>query len=124
MAMRDRKRILLVEDDEFTVAMTRRMLVDEGYLVDATMESGSAIKLLTSNDYDLVILDISMPTLSGFDIVQLIDSFHIQTKVVFLSNLDDEETRLKVEKAKIDRLISKEKELKNLPKIVKEILVS
>ena len=64
-----------------------------------------------------------MPTLSGFDIVQLMDSFHIQTKVVFLSNLDDEETRLKVEKAKINRLISKEKELKILPKIVKEILI-
>ena len=123
MTMRNRKRILLVEDDEFTVAMTRRMLVDEGYLVDAAMESGSAIKLLTSNDYDLVILDISMPTLSWFDIVQLMDSFHIQTKVVFLSNLDDEETRLKVEKAKINRLISKEKELKILPKIVKEILI-
>lgn len=122
MTMRSRKRILLVEDDEVTVAMTRRMLVDEGYLVDAAMESGSAIKLLTANTYDLVILDISMPTLSGFDMVQLMDSFHIRTKIAFLSNLDDKETLEKVKKANIDRLISKEKEFKNLPKVVKEIL--
>ena len=41
-------RILLVEDDEITVALTRRMLVDAGYRVDAAVESGNAIKLLTN----------------------------------------------------------------------------
>lgn len=122
MTMRDRKRILLVEDDELTLSMTRRMLVDAGYLVDAALESGSAIKLLTSNDYNLVILDISMPTLTGFDLVQLMESFQIKSKVAFLSNLNDKETRKKVEKIKVDRLISKENELKILPDIVEELI--
>jgi len=117
-----RKKILLVEDDEMTIALTRRMLVEAGYRVDAAIESGNAIKLLTFNDYDLVILDISMPTLSGFDLVQLMESFQINTKIVFLTNLDDEETMKKVKKIKINRLISKEKELSKLPSIVKEIL--
>lgn len=117
-----RKKILLVEDDELTVVLTRRMLVDAGYRVDAAMESGNAIKLLTSNNYDLVVLDISMPTLSGFDLLQLMESFHIDSKVAFLTNLSDEETLRKVKKIKIDRLISKEKELEKLPSIVEEIL--
>ena len=117
-----RKSILLVEDDELTVATTRRMLVDAGYRVDAALESGNAIKYLTSKSYDLVVLDISMPTLSGFDLVQLMESFHIDTKIVFLTNLDDEETLRKVKKIKISRLISKEKELAILPSIIDEVL--
>jgi CheY-like chemotaxis protein len=121
--MVDRKRILLVEDDEITIAFTRRMLVDAGYRVDAAMGSGSAIKLLTSNNYDLVVLDISMPTLSGFDILQLMESFQIESKVVFLTNLSDEKTLSKVKKIKINRFISKEKELKILPSIVREVLI-
>jgi CheY-like chemotaxis protein len=120
--VRLRKRILLVEDDEITVALTRRMLVDAGYRVDAAVESGNAIKLLTSHIYDLVILDISMPTLSGFDLVQLMESFHIDSKIAFLTNLEDELTLAKVKKVKINRLISKERELKNLTEIVSEIL--
>lgn len=120
--MGPRKRILLVEDDDVTVALTRRMLIDAGYLVDASMESGNAIKLLTTHKYDLVILDISMPTLSGFDLVQLMESFHIDSKIAFLTNLEDEETMAKIKKVKINRLISKERELLNLPEIVAEIL--
>lgn len=120
--MISKKRILLVEDDEMTVSLTRRMLVKAGYRVDAAMESGNAIKLLTSYKYDLVVLDISMPTLSGFDLVQLMESFHIDSKIAFLTNLNDEETLRKVKKIKINRLISKEKELNNLTNIVEEIL--
>ncbi len=112
----------MVEDDEMTIAMTRRMLIEEGYRVDAAVESGNAIKLLTFNDYDLVILDISMPTLSGFDLVQLMESFNIECKIVFLTNLNDDETLRKVKKIKVNRLISKEKELSKLPSIIKEIL--
>ena len=92
-------------------------LVDAGYKIDSALKSGHAIKLLTSCKYDLVVLDISMPTLSGFDFVQLMESFHIDSKIVFLTNLDDEETMRKVKKIKINRLISKEKELDRLPEM-------
>lgn len=115
-------RILIVEDDEVMVALTHRLLVDAGFKVDSAMKSGHAIKLLTSYKYDLVVLDISMPTLSGFDLVQLMESFHIDSKIVFLTNLNDEETMRKVKTIKINRLISKEKELAQLPQIIREVL--
>ena len=120
--MQSEKRILLVEDDELTLSISRRMLVNAGYFVDAAMESGNAIKLLTNHKYDLVIFDISMPTLNGFDLVQLMESFHIDSKIAFLTNLEDEETIAKVKKMKINRLIFKEKELMTLAQIVSEIL--
>ena len=122
--MRDRKCILFVEDEEVTIALSRRLLVDAGYKVDAAIEAGNAIKLLTSNPYDLVVLDISMPTLDGFDIVQLMESFHIESKVVFLTNHEDKETLNRIKDFNINRVVSKEKDLMNLPGIVKEVLVS
>ena len=124
MSMSDRKSILLVEDEEVTIALSRRLLVDAGYKVDAAIEAGNAIKLLTSNHYDLVVLDIAMPNLDGFDIVQLMESFHIKSKVVFLTNHEDKETLDKVKKFNISRVLSKEKDLMKLPVIIKEVLMS
>jgi len=117
-----KKRILVIEDDRVTVALTRKMLIDAGYHVDAAMESNNAIKLLTSNDYELVILDISMPILDGFDFVELLNSFEIKTKIVFLTNLMDEHTREKAKKINIERYIIKEQDFNNLPQIIEEIL--
>lgn len=124
MLMSQRKSILLVEDEEITIALSRRLLVDAGYKVDAAVESGNAIKLLTSNDYDLVVLDISMPTLDGFDILQLMESFHIKSKVAFLTNHEDEETLMRIKKFNINRVIRKVRDLKNLPEIINEVLAS
>jgi len=115
-------KILLVEDDEMMLALSSKMLLDAGFDIDSALKPGDAIKLLTGHKYDLVVLDISMPTLSGFDFVQLMESFHIDSKIVFLTNMDDEETLRKVKKIKINRLISKEKELHRLPEIIREVL--
>ena len=120
--MNSTAKILLVEDDEMMLALSSKMLLDAGFDIDSALKPGDAIKLLTGHKYDLVVLDISMPTLSGFDFVQLMESFHIDSKIVFLTNMDDEETLRKVKKIKINRLISKEKELHRLPEIIREVL--
>lgn len=120
--MNSTAKILLVEDDEMMLALSCKMLLDAGFDIDSALKPGDAIKLLTGHKYDLVVLDISMPTLSGFDFVQLMESFHIDSKIVFLTNMDDEETLRKVKKIKINRLISKEKELHRLPEIIREVL--
>ena len=120
--MNSTAKILLVEDDEMMLALSSKMLLDAGFDINSALKPGDAIKLLTGHKYDLVVLDISMPTLSGFDFVQLMESFHIDSKIVFLTNMDDEETLRKVKKIKINRLISKEKELHRLPEIIREVL--
>lgn len=117
-----KKSILVIEDDSVTISLTRKMLVEAGYRVDAAMESNHAIKMLTSNNYDLIILDISMPILNGFDFVELLESFEIETKIIFFTNLSDETTLKKVSKLNVERLVSKKTNFHQLPEIVNEII--
>jgi len=63
-----------------------------------------------------------MPVLNGFDMAELLRSFNIKTKIVFLTNLSDEKTRDRAEKINAERFISKEKDFENLPTIIKEVV--
>ena len=78
------KRLLLVDDEVITLRLTRKLLANTGYEVEVASNSNDAIHLLTSQKFDLLIIDITMPTLSGFDLVQLMQSFDIQSPVIFL----------------------------------------
>jgi DNA-binding NtrC family response regulator len=117
-------RILLVDDEIITLKITRKLLTENGYEVDIASSSADAMKLLGSLHYDLVIVDITMPSISGFDLIQLMQSFDYNVPVIFLSNNDNEWTIEEANKIGAKRFVSKEKEFNYLPSIVKEILAT
>jgi DNA-binding response OmpR family regulator len=82
-------RILVVEDDQ-TIAMgIEYSLKQEGYLVDVRHDAASAREALAENRYQLVLLDISLPDGTGFDLCRLIRQTS-DTPVIFLTARDDE----------------------------------
>lgn len=115
-------KILLVDDEIITLKITRKLLTESGYHVDIASGSSEAMKLLGSRKYDLVIVDITMPTISGFDLIQLMQSFDYNAPVIFLSNNDNEWTIEEAYNIGAKRFVSKEKEFNFLPAIVREIL--
>jgi DNA-binding NarL/FixJ family response regulator len=72
----------------------------------------------------LVIVDITMPSSSGFDLIQLMQSFDYDVPVIFLSNNDNDWTIEEANKIGAKRFVSKEKEFNYLPEIVKEVLAT
>jgi DNA-binding response OmpR family regulator len=87
--MPNRNPILVVEDDQ-TIAMgIEYSLKQEGYLVDVRHDAASAREALASSSYQLVLLDISLPDGTGFDLCRLIRS-NSDTPVIFLTARDDE----------------------------------
>jgi len=115
-------KILLVDDEIITLKITRKLLTENGYDVDIASGSSEAMKLLGSQKYDMVIVDITMPTISGFDLIQLMQSFDYNAPVIFLSNNDNEWTIEEAYNIGAKRFVSKEKEFNFLPAIVREIL--
>lgn len=63
-------RILLVDDDVELVEMLTQYLAAEGFTVDAAHDGETALTKARSGNYDLVILDVMMPRMNGFDVLR------------------------------------------------------
>ena len=62
------KRILIVEDDELAAAFERDYLVAGGFEVDIAPDGAEGLKLALAGEYALVVLDVMLPGMSGFDV--------------------------------------------------------
>lgn len=116
--------ILLVDDEIITLKITRKVLMEHGYNVDIASSSSEAMNMLGNTAYQLVIVDITMPSISGFDLIQLMQSFDYNVPVIFLSNSDNDWTIEESYNVGAKRFVSKEREFNYLPSIVKEVLTA
>ena len=93
--MNARPTILLVEDDDFAAEITMEMLSAD-YIVQRYANGESALQALDKLTPDLVLLDVSMPGMSGYDVCrQLREKQEVKDlPVIFLSGLVSEEERL------------------------------
>ena len=93
------KRILLVEDEEHLHSAIKLNLELEGYHVSSIFNGKNAIQKFNESRFDLIILDVMLPTINGFDICQSIRLENDQIPIMFLtakSSNDDIVTGLKM----------------------------
>lgn len=64
--------VLLIEDNPVSLQLTRRVLVDHGYVVLTAEEPARGIALARQRRPDLVICDLQLPALNGFEVLQLL----------------------------------------------------
>ncbi|OBX11000.1 ATP-binding protein [Gallibacterium genomosp. 3] len=79
--------ILLVEDIEINVIVARSILEKLGYHVDVAMTGKDAIKMCEEKQYDLVLLDIHLPDMTGFEIAEYLHQQYEQEKYDYLPPL-------------------------------------
>ncbi len=92
--MRPSARILVVDDESDTVDLIRFTLETAGFTVDQALDGTGAIDMITHDEYDVVLLDIMMPDLSGFDVLQQLRSGSTEVPpVIFLTARHDKEDR-------------------------------
>ena len=84
-------RILTVEDDARVASFVRRGLREEQYTVDVAKDGEEGRTLAQTNDYDLIILDLVMPKLDGFKVLEALKEKKIKTPVIVLTNLGQPE---------------------------------
>lgn len=90
----DTKRILIVEDDPFLRQIYHDTLTAEQYIVDVAIDGEEGFAKLKQGGYDLVLLDILMPKLNGFEVVEKLKAdpeYKGNNKIIlYLTNLDNE----------------------------------
>ena len=81
-------RVLLVEDDELLGDGLRTGLKQAGYTIDWVTDGVSANNAITDNDFDLVVLDINLPKMSGLEVLRNIRKLGRNTPVLLLTARD------------------------------------
>lgn len=87
-------KLLLVEDDPKISAFVKIGLESNDFIVDLAFNSQEAEKLAFSRKYDMIILDIVIPGISGFELCKNIRNKNIITPIILLTSLDSVEDKL------------------------------
>jgi two-component system response regulator CpxR len=86
-------RILILDDDTELCALVARFLGSEGFTVDRAADAGKGIELALSGSYALIMLDVMMPDLNGFDVLRRIRA-RASTPVLMLTARGDTHDRV------------------------------
>jgi two-component system cell cycle response regulator CtrA len=88
-------RVLLVEDDLTAARGVALMLKATGAIVDAVDTGEEAIDLVRHYDYDIVLLDLMLPDIEGFEVIRRMRAARIETPVLILSGLNRPQAKVK-----------------------------
>ncbi|HEX4774966.1 MAG TPA: response regulator [Candidatus Saccharimonadales bacterium] len=86
------RRVLCIEDERFITELYLRALTKVGYKVDAAADGQEALTMAETNQYDIILLDLMIPTITGIEILrQLRDPRRvppITAKIIITTNLE------------------------------------
>lgn len=95
------KRILFVEDEQAIAQVYADILQTAGFEVDLAYDGNKGLQQASNNNYDLILLDLMLPYVSGTDILKALrdkrrsPQFNQQTDIVMLTNFDVDDQQKK-----------------------------
>ena len=117
-----RSSVLVVDDEEALRTVLSGELANEGYDVKAAADGDEAISEVEKSPFDLVLLDIKMPRMSGFEVLKYIKVNHAKTKVVMLTGFADLKNAIESKKLGADDFVSKPYDLVDLLTTIERVL--
>ena len=88
-------RVLLIEDDSSTAKSIENVLKTEGFICDSTDLGEDGLEIGKLYEYDLIILDLMLPDMDGFEVLKRLRASQIETPVLVLSGLGETEDKVK-----------------------------
>ena len=83
------KKVLVVDDEKLIVKGIRFSLEQDGMEVDCAYDGEEALNMVKEKEYDIVLLDVMLPKLSGFEVCQSIREFSSVPVVMLTAKGDD-----------------------------------
>lgn len=125
-----KKKILVAEDDVNLLEMVVMVLNDEGYQVDAASNGKEAWDLMESNLYQLLVTDLYMPEMNGFELIQACQKSFPETKTILMSGggrdfeaeNESKLVKLKGQEMRVDTFLKKPCNLSKLINTVEKLL--
>ncbi len=119
-------KILIIDDDPSILELCRFFLEDASFHITTAREHQKALELLSQNHYDLILMDLMMPGLSGEDFLKKLSSLMGENKIplVLMSAKKEEEIDDLLQKGLADAFLGKPISRERLLNCVQNILVS
>ena len=93
--MSNKPHILVVDDDNRILKLLKKFLSQEGLLVSTSTSTNEAVELLANFNYDLIILDVMMPEITGLEFAAKIKESGSIMPIIMLTALSEPEDRIK-----------------------------
>jgi len=118
------KKILIGEDEKAIARALQLKLLNLGYKVKNAFNGEEVINLVKSERFDLILLDLIMPKLDGFEVLTKLKEMKNKTLVIILSNLSQEEDKQRArELGAKDFLVKSSTPLTEIVEKIKKVLV-
>ena len=88
-------KIMIVDDNPEIVELIKQILLKEGYETKCAYDGKECLEMLKKENVDLIILDVMMPDMSGWDVYNEIKKLNRKIKVVFVSVVEISSERLR-----------------------------
>ena len=118
------KKILCVEDERFISELYARALRRAGYDVTTLLSGEDGLRAAQSNVYDIILLDLMIPGITGFEVLRKLraESPDLKAKILITTNLDQEDdSRAEIESMADGYLIKAEFTPRQLVQIIDDI---
>ena len=104
------KRILILDDSITTRTMIKNILLNSGYVVDVVAEAEEAVIKLKMNHYDLIITDLTMPQVDGYQFINMLktDEMYADIPIIIMSSISKSVAMEKLNNMNVDYYICKE----------------
>lgn len=117
------KKILIAEDEKTMSEALADKLSSSGFKPKVVFNGEGTIDALHKEDFDLLLLDLIMPTINGFQVLQKVKEMELKMPIVILSNLDKQEYQDEAKKLGADHYFVKANTtLEDIVKNIKAIL--
>ncbi|MEX1139599.1 MAG: response regulator [Bacteroidota bacterium] len=117
-----KNKILVVDDEEALRTVLSAELEGEGYQVSTAGDGDEAIKIIGTQQFHLILLDIKMPNVDGFEVLKFVKLHQPATKVIMLTGFADLKNAIESKKLGAEDFVSKPYDLVDLLTTVERVL--
>ena len=120
--MADKSRVLVVDDEDALRMVLSSELSSSGYEVATASDGDEAITVIQNKKFDLVLLDIKMPKIDGFEVLKFIKKNYPAMKVIMLTGFADLKNAIESKKHGAEDFVSKPYDLVDLLTTIERVL--
>ena len=112
------KKILIVDDNKINRVVTKRVLQIKGYQCDVAKDGIEALEMLKTMEFDLILMDINMPKINGFETTKRIRKTNKITPIIALTAVEEDQIKDQIQEAGMNDFIIKPYDLAEFHQII------